>query len=65
MSRIALVVPCYNEAQTVARVIQGFRAALPKAVIYVYDNNSTDGTASVASEAGAVVRVERRQGKVM
>jgi len=61
--RIAVLVPCYNEEAAVATVIKGFRQALPSAQIYVYDNNSKDRTASVAREAGAEVRGERRQGK--
>ena len=60
---IAVLVPCYNEAQTIAGVVQSFRMNLPEAQIYVYDNNSTDGTAEVARKAGAIVRRERRQGK--
>ena len=60
---IAVVIPCYNEAATVADVIRGFRAALPKARIVVYDNNSADDTAARALAAGAEVRDERRQGK--
>lgn len=61
--RIAVLVPCYNEAAAVATVVAGFRKALPTAELYVYDNNSTDRTAAVAREAGAIVRSERRQGK--
>lgn len=61
--RIAVLIPCYNEAQTIGKVVSDFKAALPEAVIYVYDNNSTDGTAQIAIEAGAVVRQEPRQGK--
>lgn len=61
--RIAVLVPCYNEAVTIAAVVEDFRKALPRATIYVYDNNSTDGTAEVAARAGAVVRREKRQGK--
>jgi glycosyltransferase involved in cell wall biosynthesis len=61
--RIAVLVPCYNEEMAVAHVVAGFRAALPAAEIYVYDNNSSDRTAAVAGEAGAIVRSERRQGK--
>lgn len=61
--RIAVLIPCYNEASTIETVISGFREALPQAVIYVYDNNSTDGTALKAMLAGAVVRNEVRQGK--
>ena len=60
---VAVLVPCYNEAPTIARVVADFRAALPEATIYVYDNNSTDGTADIAAAAGAVVRRESRQGK--
>jgi hypothetical protein len=61
--RIAVLVPCYNEAAAIARVVADFRACLPDAVIYVYDNNSTDRTVEVARAAGAVVRRETRQGK--
>ena len=61
--RIAVLIPCYNEEQTVSRVIVAFRQVLPSAEIYVYDNNSKDQTARLAAEAGAIVRVERRQGK--
>ena len=61
--RIAVLVPCYNEEAAVATVVADFRKALPSAEIYVYDNNSRDRTASVAREAGAIVRNERRQGK--
>ena len=60
---IAVLVPCYNEAQTIAGVVQSFHMSLPEARIYVYDNNSTDGAAEVARKAGAIVRRERRQGK--
>ena len=60
---VAVLVPCYNEAVTIAKVVRDFRAALPEAVVYVYDNNSTDGTAELAAAAGAVVRRESRQGK--
>jgi glycosyltransferase involved in cell wall biosynthesis len=61
--RIAVLVPCYNEEHAIAHVVQGFRQALPAAVIYVYDNNSTDRTRELAAAAGAVVRTESRQGK--
>jgi glycosyltransferase involved in cell wall biosynthesis len=61
--RIAVLVPCYNEAVTIAKVVAAFRAALPEAAIYVYDNNSTDGTAAAAASAGAIVRTETMQGK--
>ncbi|MEL6949070.1 MAG: glycosyltransferase family 2 protein [Pseudomonadota bacterium] len=60
---IAVLVPCYNEAATIGNVVEDFRAALPDATIYVYDNNSSDDTKAVASAAGAVVRTETRQGK--
>ncbi len=62
-ARIAVLVPCFNEESAVARVIDAFRASLPNAAIYVYDNNSRDRTAEVARAAGAVVRTERLQGK--
>jgi glycosyltransferase involved in cell wall biosynthesis len=61
--RVAVLVPCYNEEAAVATVVADFRKALPAAEIYVYDNNSRDGTAAVARVAGAIVRSERRQGK--
>jgi glycosyltransferase involved in cell wall biosynthesis len=61
--RIAVLVPCYNEEAAIATVVADFRAALPEAAIYVYDNNSRDRTAQMAREAGAVVRLETRQGK--
>jgi hypothetical protein len=61
--RVAVLVPCYNEARTVAGVVTGFRAVLPSATVYVYDNNSTDDTAEQARAAGAVVRRESLQGK--
>ena len=61
--RIAVLVPCYNEEIAIPRVIGDFRAALPEATIYVYDNNSSDGTVDAARAAGALVRRERLQGK--
>ena len=61
--RIAVLIPCYNEAQSIGTVVSDFRKVLPEAVIYVYDNNSTDETARVAAAAGAEVRKEPRQGK--
>ena len=61
--RIAVVLPCYNEQAAIAETVAGFRAALPGAVIYVYDNNSQDGTADIARGAGAIVCIERQQGK--
>lgn len=63
MKTVAVLIPCYNEAKTVAKVISDYRAALPEADIYVYDNNSTDGTDEIARRAGAIVRYEHRQGK--
>ncbi|NMA51089.1 MAG: glycosyltransferase [Mollicutes bacterium] len=63
MDKIAVLIPCYNEAQTVAKVVKDYKKALPEATIYVYDNNSTDGTDKIAKKAGAVVRYEYRQGK--
>src|SRR5262245_62556633 len=60
---IAVLLPCYNEEATIAAVIDSFRRVLPGAAIYVYDNNSSDRTAEIAAEAGAVVRRERYQGK--
>lgn len=60
---VAVLIPCYNEAATIAAVVEGFRQALPKADIYVFDNNSTDGTALKALLAGAIVQQETRQGK--
>ena len=63
MDKIAVLIPCYNESLTVQKVVRDWKAALPEAVVYVYDNNSTDGTAELAREAGAVVRHEYRQGK--
>ena len=62
-ARVAILVPCYNEAPTIGAVVKGFQAALPQAKIYVYDNNSHDETVPLALEAGAIVREERRQGK--
>src|SRR6476646_3261793 len=61
--RVAVLLPCYNEAAAIAETVRGFRAALPGATIYVYDNNSRDGTGAAAAEAGAIVRAERQQGK--
>lgn len=61
--RIAVLIPCFNEEKAIARTVRQFREVLPEAVIYVYDNNSTDATAVRAAEAGAVVRCEPLQGK--
>lgn len=64
MNKIAVLIPCYNEAKTIEKVVKEYKKALPdEAVIYVYDNNSTDGTAEIAEKAGAIVRHERMQGK--
>ena len=63
MDQIAVLIPCYNEAGTIGKVVRDFRRVLPEAVIYVYDNNSTDHTDQIARDAGAVVRYEYRQGK--
>ncbi|MBO6114121.1 MAG: glycosyltransferase [Lachnospiraceae bacterium] len=63
MDKIAVLIPCYNEGKTIKKVVKDFKEALPDAVIYVYDNNSTDDTAAVAEDAGAVVRYEYLQGK--
>jgi glycosyltransferase involved in cell wall biosynthesis len=61
--KIAVLIPCHNEEQTIAQVVEAFRSALPAATVYVYDNNSKDSTARVAAEAGAIVRHEPMQGK--
>lgn len=61
--KIAVLIPCYNESKTIKKVIEDFKKALPDADIYVYDNNSTDGTDEIAKNAGAIVRYEYRQGK--
>ncbi len=61
--RVAVILPCYNEAAAIGDVVRDFRTALPQAVVYVYDNNSRDDTARCAREAGALVRRETRQGK--
>lgn len=64
MDRIAVLIPCYNEAKTIEKVVKDYKASLPEdAVIYVYDNNSSDGTADIAASAGAIVRHETMQGK--
>ena len=61
--KIAVLIPCYNEALTVEKVVKDYKKALPNADIYVYDNNSSDGTDEIARRAGAIVRYEYRQGK--
>src|SRR6185312_2746311 len=63
MTEIAVILPCYNEEAAIGKTVRDFQAALPTAKIYVYDNNSSDRTAAVAREAGAIVRCEMRQGK--
>ena len=63
MDKIAVLIPCYNEAKTVEKVVQDFKRVLPDATIYVYDNNSSDGTDKLAREAGATVCYENQQGK--
>lgn len=63
MDKIAVLIPCYNESQTIEKVVKDWKRELPEAVIYVYDNNSKDGTDEIAREAGAVVRYEYQQGK--
>lgn len=63
MDKIAVLIPCFNESHTIQTVISDWKKALPEAVIYVYDNNSTDHTDEIARQAGAVVRYERQQGK--
>ncbi len=63
MDKIAVLIPCYNEAKTIGKVVEDFKQCLPEAVIYVYNNNSTDATAELALAAGAIVRHEYQQGK--
>lgn len=63
MDKVAVLIPCFNESKTIAKVVTDFKKALPNAVIYVYDNNSTDGTDKIAREVGAVVYYEHMQGK--
>ena len=58
-----MLLPCYNEEAAIGATVRGFREALPRATIYVYDNNSRDRTREIAAEAGAIVRTERQQGK--
>ena len=61
--KIPVLIPCYNESLTVEKVIKDYKKALPEADIYVYDNNSIDGTDEIAKKAGAIVKYEYRQGK--
>jgi len=63
MDKIAVLIPCYNESKTIKKVVEDFKRELPEATIYVYDNNSKDGTDEIAKKAGAIVRYETRQGK--
>lgn len=63
MDKIAILIPCYNESKTIEKVICDYRKELPEATIYVYDNNSSDGTDEIAKKAGAIVRYEHQQGK--
>ena len=63
MDKIAVLIPCYNEESTIAKVVRDVREALPESVIYVYDNNSTDRTVELAEQTGAIVRHEYKQGK--
>ena len=63
IDEIAVLIPCYNESRTIRKVVEDWKKALPEAVIYVYDNNSTDHTDELARQAGAVVRYEPLQGK--
>ena len=63
MDKIAVLIPCYNEEKTIAKVVRDVKETLPEAVVYVYDNNSTDRTVELATEAGAIVRYEYKQGK--
>ena len=61
--KIAVLIPCYNESQTISKVVKDYKKALPEADIYVYDNNSSDNTDKIAKKAGAIVKYEYRQGK--
>lgn len=63
MDKIAVLIPCYNESKTIEKVVKDFKRELPEATIYVYDNNSSDGTDEIARKAGAIVRYEYQQGK--
>ena len=63
MDKIAVLIPCYNECKTIEKVVNDYKTVLPEAQIYVYDNNSTDGTDELAKKAGAIVRYEKKQGK--
>lgn len=63
MDKVAILIPCYNESVTIEKVVKDYKRVLPEASIYVYDNNSSDGTDGIAKQAGAIVRYEYRQGK--
>lgn len=63
MKKVAILIPCYNESMTIKKVVEDYKEAMPEADIYVYDNNSTDGTDKIASKAGAIVKYEYKQGK--
>ena len=63
MDKIAVLIPCYNESKTIEKVVRDFKEALPEATIYVFDNNSSDGTDEIARKAGAIVKYEYQQGK--
>lgn len=63
MDKVAVLIPCYNESVTIKKVVEDYKRALPEAIVYVYDNNSSDGTDEIAKKAGAVVKYEYRQGK--
>ena len=63
MDKIAILIPCYNESQTIEKVVKDYLGEIPEAVIYVYDNNSSDETDRIAREAGAIVRYEYMRGK--
>lgn len=63
MDKVAVLIPCYNEAKTIEKVVKDFKSSMPEAIIYVYDNNSTDNTDKIARDAGAIVRYEYQQGK--
>ena len=63
MDKIAVLIPCYNESKTIEKVVKDFKEALPEATIYVFDNNSSDGTDEIARKAGAIVKYEYQQGK--
>lgn len=61
--KIAVLIPCYNEAKTIEKVVKDYKKVLPEAEIYVFDNNSTDKTDEIAKKSGAIVKYEYRQGK--